>query len=134
MKYALAISIFFICTQAMALAEKEVWSYHTRPQEPKATLTILKIEKIKGYSVVHVRLDGLKIKNKGSKSGYSEWVADAPFEEGALKKSLIKKIKSVSRLPAFAKEYKQWRGLKGPPVLNVPVKEAINAMEKAANK
>jgi hypothetical protein len=133
MKMTLVVLLFF-ASQAFAVAPKEVWTYKNRPQEPNATLTILKLESIKGVNVIHVRLDGLKIKNKLSKTGYSEWVADAPFEEKALKKSLVKKIRTVKRLPAYVDEYKKWRKLKGPPILKVSVKEAIDAMEKAASK
>ncbi len=116
------------------IAEKDVWSYPTRSGESSSTLTILKIEKINGIEVVHIRIDGLKIKNNHRPTGFSEEIAHMPFDKDSLSKNLTKKIKTVSALPDFSEGYNQWKNDAKAGVFNIPVKDAVSFAEQTLNQ
>ncbi len=70
MKKIAGLVIAFCLVSSLAARVRErfgagdVWRYHTRPSEPNSTLTILKIEDVKGVgTVVHIRVDGVRLKN-----------------------------------------------------------------------
>src|SRR6185295_6191348 len=60
----------------------QVWRYDNRPGEDSSTLTILKIEKYeKGDTIIHIRIDGVRIYNPQLPSGYSDFIAHLPYSE-----------------------------------------------------
>ncbi len=74
----------------LALTEKnnckyhvgEKWKFRSRPGEEGATLTIVKVEGNSKFGViVHVSLEGVRIKSADAPSGFSQTVAHMPFSE-----------------------------------------------------
>ena len=62
----------------------QVWKYNNRLGEDSSTLTILKIEKYeKGDTIIHIRVDGVKIYSPQAATGYSDFIGHLPFSEKA---------------------------------------------------
>lgn len=88
----------------------QVWKYVNRDGEDSSTLTVLKIEKYdKGDTIIHIRVDGIKIYNSQTTSGYSNFIAHLPISEKAIKKSVTRLIRTTNSLPAFTEGYNQWK-------------------------
>jgi hypothetical protein len=88
----------------------QIWTYHTRPQEEKSRLTILKVEDARGLYglgvIVHIRVDGLLIQI-GSKSTMSG-LLHRVFTETALDKSVVDLKKQIGPTPDFQSSYNLW--------------------------
>ena len=70
----------------------EKWRFRSRPGEDTATLTILKVEsdEKRGVTIVHITVEGVRIKAAHAPSGFSETVGHMPFDEPAIAKSVTK--------------------------------------------
>ncbi len=136
------VAILALLSQSPALAEPDlaagqIWSYQTRPSEESSKVTVLKIEsdeKLGG--IIHIRVDGLQLKNPAVASGVGEVIQHLPYSETALRKSLLRLSGSVEPLPAFDEGYRTWRsaldrGEAG--VFTVPVSEAVSFVEQTLN-
>src|SRR5687768_1711347 len=67
----------------------QIWNYKTRPGEENSKLTILKVEKYDRVGVVlHIYVDGLKLKNIQKPSGFSDDIGHLPFSIEAVLKSV----------------------------------------------
>jgi protoporphyrinogen oxidase len=112
----------------------QVWSYKTRPQEPNSTLTVVKVESGgKLGTIVHISLQGLKVKNARQKDGFSDTISHLPFSEKAIDQSVVELVKADATLPAYEDGYKQWKqafdaGKGG--IFTITVKEAVEGIEK----
>lgn len=109
------------------LSVGDVWSYETRPEEQSSTLTILKIEELQRVRIVHIRIDGLKMKGP---NGLIDSIEHLPFDEAALKKYLHSKVSSSKSLPDFSEGYQQWKDEEGG-VFTISVREAVGILEQA---
>ena len=115
----------------------QVWSYRTRPQEPQATLTVVKVESHpKLGTIVHVSLQGLQMKNPQAPGGYSDTLSHLPMSVEALDKSVIKLLREQDPLPDFQDGYEEWRrafdkGEAG--IFTLTVAEAVGFAETAIN-
>ena len=90
--------------------EGQVWKYNNRPGEDSSTLTILKIEKYeKGDTIIHIRVDGIKLYNPNVESGYSDFIGHLPFSEKTISKSVTKLVGQNTNLPDFSEGYNQWK-------------------------
>ena len=88
----------------------ERWRYRTRPREEDSLLTVLKVEAHPRLGViVHVSVDGLRIKNPHAPTGFSRKVGHMPMAEQALEGSVTALVKTEADLPAFAEGYRLWR-------------------------
>lgn len=111
----------------------QVWKYDNRPGEDDSTVTILKAEEYdKGDPIVHIRVDGIRLYNPGSKSGGSTFIAHMPFSEKAISSSVTELIGRREPMPDFSEGYNQWKkewesGKAG--YWNISLKEAINGMD-----
>jgi len=109
-----------------------VWSYKTRPGEETSTLTILRVEEApKGKRIVHIRVDGIRLKNCTG-GPEPDTVEHMPFAKEMLDASVIKKERTVA-IPHFDEGYSQWRkgwdeGKAG--FYTITVSEAIEVMQK----
>ena len=116
----------------------QIWSYNNRPTEDNSTLTILKIEKYeKGDTIIHIRVDGVKIYNPNIANGYSNFIGHLPFSEKAISKSATKLVGQNNNLPDFSKGYEEWKdswdnGKGG--YWTVELKEAIEGIDSAMKK
>jgi hypothetical protein len=113
----------------------EKWRFRARPGEENATLTIVKVESnAKLGVIVHVSVEGVRIKSAQSPSGFSETVSHMPFAEAAIEKSVTELVAKAVPLPKFEDGYRQWRGAfdshKGG-IFTITVGEAIAFMDKA---
>lgn len=113
----------------------QVWKYVNRNGEDSSTLTVLKIEKYdKGDTIIHIRVDGIKIYNPQTTSDYSNFIAHLPISEKAIKNSVTTLVGATISLPAFTEGYNQWKtawnkGSGG--YWTVNLKEAIEDIDKA---
>jgi len=114
----------------------EKWSFQSRPGEENATFTILKVEtdEKRGGVIVHITVEGVRIKCAQAPSGFSETVGHMPFDEAAIDKSVTRLVAKDVQLPPFEDGYQQWRtafdsGKGG--IFTITVGEGIAFLEKA---
>ena len=113
----------------------QVWKYANRNGEDSSTLTILKIEKYeKGDTIIHIRVDGVKIYSPQAPTGYTIFIGHLPFSEKSISKSVTKLVGQNNDLPDFSEGYNQWKeawdtGQGG--YWTVDLKEAIDGIDKA---
>jgi|SRR5688572_15875631 len=111
----------------------QVWKYNNRPGEDSSTLTILKVEKHeKGDTVIHIRVDKIKLYNPNVAGGYSDFIGHLPFSEKAISKSVTTLVRQNKNLPDFSEGYNQWKeawddGKGG--YWTIDLKEAIEGMD-----
>ena len=112
----------------------QVWKYTTRPSEDSSTLTVVKIEQqAKVGVIVHVYIDGLRVKTNKNKSEFSSTITHSPFSKAALDSSVIRVVSVVDDLPDYKEGYIEWResfltGNAG--VFSIPVSKSIDYMEQ----
>ena len=95
---------------------RQVWKYANRNGEDSSTLTILKIEKYeKGDTIIHIRVDNVKINSPQSATGYTNFIGHLPYSEIAISKSVTSLVGQNENLPDFSEGYNQWRVLVGKP-------------------
>ena len=110
-----------------------MWSYNTRPSEPDAKLTIVKIEGQDSIgNVIHVYVSNVKVKTSSNPDKYSETISHMPFSEAAIDLSVIKQLGTATELPDFKEGYGEWRqsfdsGHAG--VFFITVRKAVEYME-----
>jgi outer membrane protein assembly factor BamB len=113
------------------------WKYKTRPSEENSTLKILKIEEYpETGKVIHISINGLKIKNPNSPEGFAENLSHIPISEEALNKSVTKLQNETDKMPDSIEMdgYSYWKkefdkGNAG--IFTIPVSEVVGSMEKA---
>jgi hypothetical protein len=85
----------------------QVWSYHSRDNEPDATITILKVESLPKIGVVlHIRLDGIHLRNC-SGGPEPDQIEHAPFTRDAIDRSVVRLIRT-GNVPPFQEGYENW--------------------------
>lgn len=109
----------------------QVWAYKTRPQEKDSLLTILLVEKVDKIMVVHVRLDGLIVKNYRAPNGFSKEAEHIPFTVEALSKSVVKIVAQKDPLP-LPEGYSEWQRASGG-AHTITVAEAVESLERLVN-
>ena len=88
----------------------ERWKYLTRVGEEASTIVVVKVENSDEAGViVHVSLEGLRVRNPRSPSGIASTVSHMPFAEIAIAQSVTEKIDDRAVLPDFEEGYKTWR-------------------------
>ncbi|KFF22912.1 hypothetical protein IW22_01305 [Chryseobacterium sp. JM1] len=135
---ATVLLFFFSCTKNdMKYSVGQEWKYKTRPTEGKSILKILKIEEYPATGkVIHISVSGLKMKNPGSPTGFSENLSHIPISEEALNKSVTKLQNHTRKMPDSLETdgYSYWKrefdkGDAG--VFTIPVSEIVGSMENA---
>lgn len=116
----------------------ERWSYKTRPGEEGSQITVVKIDSNPSLGVIlHVSIDGLRIRNPTAPGGYADKIGHMPMAEAAVDKSVTTMVSESATLPNFQDGYDQWRaafdqGKAG--VFTVTIAEAVGSMEAVLNK
>lgn len=130
---------FMVTTSAIAedFQIAQVWHYDTRPIDTGSTLTIVKIDVIDEIRIIHISLEGVKVKNQQAPSGYGSTIGHLPIEEETLKNSVTKLVKANAKLPDFEEGYKMWKeafdnGNGG--YFTIPVSECVEYIEQAINQ
>ena len=116
----------------------QVWAYHTRPYETGSTLIIVKMEwdDTQG-SIIHIHIQGLRMKNPHHKLGLTSVVSHLPCSEEAINQSVTEVLAENALLPDYEEGYQQWReafdaGNAG--VWGIPVAQMVDAMETVINQ
>lgn len=119
-------------------APGQVWTYNTRPGEEASRIVICRVETDpKLGEIVHIHVNGLRLKNKHAPGGASDQIGHMPYSGEALRKSLTKLESTGTVLPSSDSGYQEWRGAfdKGKAgVWTASVSEAIAGMESALNQ
>jgi hypothetical protein len=90
----------------MELKEGQLWTYKARQHEVSSELIIIKID---DENIHHVALRGLKIKNDQAPNGFSSDVSHFPFDEQALKDSLVSLVASDFEFEeGYLEGYESW--------------------------
>ena len=114
---------------------RQVWKYANRNGEDSSTLTILEIEKYeKGDTIIHIRVDNVKLNSPQSATGYTNFIGHLPYSEIAISKSVTSLVGQNENLPDFSEGYNQWKeawdnGKAG--YWTIELKEAIDGIDKA---
>jgi len=110
----------------------QVWQYKTRPGEEKSFVTILKIESLPKGTVVHVRVDHVRLKNC-SGGAELDTIEHMPFSRDAIERSVTKLLKEESRIPDFQAGYDDWRKACGG-FYTISIAEAVKVDEITFNQ
>lgn len=116
----------------------QVWSFKSRPSEPNAKLTIVKIESDgKLGNIIHIQVDSVKIKTSDELVKYTHLVSHMPFSEAAIDSSVTERLGEVAELPNFQEGYTEWRnsfeaGNAG--IFSIPVGKSVEYMETTTLK
>ena len=116
----------------------QVWAYHTRRYESASTIIVVKTEvDDKLGSIIHIYVQGVRMKNPQDKLGLSSVVSHLPCSEEAINDSATHVVRETALLPDFEEGYQEWRkafegGQAG--VWGIPVAEIIDAMESVLNQ
>ena len=116
----------------------EKWNFRSRPGEDEATLTVVKVETTaKIGTIIHVSIQGVRIKSPHAPTGFSDTIAHMPFSESAIEKSVTRLVAKDVPLPKFEEGYREWRAAfedgKGG-VFSITVGEGIDFVETALNR
>ena len=110
------------------------WHYKTRPQDEGSLLTILKTENYSNDGiVVHIAVNGLKLKNPNKPDGYTDLVGHLPVSKKTLAESVTTLESENNKLPDNYKEgYDSWKkefdaGKAG--IFSIPVSEILETIE-----
>lgn len=115
----------------MNYAAGQVWRYHTRATEPESTFTVCKVEFHSGMGeVIHISVQGLRVKNPSRPDGYSDTIAHLPMSLGALDSSVLELVAEHAALPNYLDGYKTWQENKGG-VFTIPVAKCVDLAEHA---
>ena len=113
----------------------QIWKYNTRLGEENSTIEILKVEKYDSSGVViHIYVDGLKVKNPHQLTGFSDKIGHLPLSKDAVLKSVTTLVSEDNKLPDFKKGYSNWKEAfdnnKGG-VFSITVQDAVKYVEEA---
>ena len=116
----------------------QVWKYKTRATEQMSRVMIGKIERDDHIGkIVHVKIVGLKLRNKRASDGYSEVIGHAPMTEAALAGSVTELTDETAQLDDFSGGYETWlaafkAGQAG--VFTVSLSDLAKFMEKSLSR
>lgn len=115
----------------------QIWKYNTRLGEENSTLTILKVEKYDSTGIViHIYVNGLKLKNPERPSGFSDEIGHLPLSKDAVLKSVTTLVSSDNKLPDFIEGYNNWKEAfdsKKGGVFSIDVSDAVKYVEEVMN-
>lgn len=107
------------------------WTYATRPGEETSTVLVLAREDSPGGGIVHIRVDGLRLRTP---HGTQSELAHSPIAEASLRASVLHVIEDGVPLPADDAGRRHWeaafaRGEAG--CFTLGVAEILAAVEEA---
>ncbi|WP_395047647.1 hypothetical protein [Flavobacterium sp.] len=112
----------------------QIWNYQNRTGEENSKITILKVEKYYGKEIViHIYINGLKIKNELRPNGVSDDIGHLPISKESLNKSVTKLISENNKLPDFKEGYENWKEAfdnKKGGIFTITVSEAVKFVEE----
>ena len=111
------------------------FSYRTRPGEESSTLTVIRVEAARTLGViVHVSVEGLKMKSPRSPTGVAETIGHMPFSEAAVQRSVTALVGTAPPSAAAEAGYAEWRrayeaGKAG--IYSITVAEAVDSIARS---
>jgi len=127
---AVAASVAF-SPQQKSLKVGQEWQFEARPDDPRPTLVIDRIDTLpKVGEVVHVSVRGVRIRNPGVPGGIQDQIPHLPFARSALEKSLTKVLHDSVPLPAYEEGYAEWKRAQGG-AFTITVREVLDLAEQA---
>jgi hypothetical protein len=105
----------------------QVWQYKARTGEEKSVLTILRVESLPKGIIIHIRVDGVRLRNctGGPEPDKFEHM---PFAREAIERSVTKLLHENAEIPDFKAGYDDWRSACGG-VYTISVAEAVKVAE-----
>ena len=86
------------------------WRYRTRPQEPRSTLVIGRIDALSGVGpAIHVSVYDVNVRNPRVASGISSVVQHVPISPEALRSSVVEPCGTSAVDAGFVAGYETWR-------------------------
>ena len=117
------------------LDEGQRWRYRTRPGEDSSTLEIHRIGSRQGRRVIHISVHGVHLKNPRGAAGYSTEVPFITIEEGALRRSLTKRVgTSLPSSPDFEQGFGDWLNQGKPSAWSIPVDSILTKIEDSLSR
>lgn len=116
----------------------QVWGYKTRSGEEASRIYIARIDESEKLGrIFHIYVDGLRIKNKHTASGYQSALPHSPVDKSTLDASVTNLIDTIEDIPDVSEGYKVWKeafdsGQGG--VFNIPVAQIIEYIESIVNQ
>jgi hypothetical protein len=149
MRFRLSVASWILVLAAVAVSQEvpvgaplefkvgQRWSYQTRPEDPKSTIVIGKIEDLPELGrAVHISVLEVNIKNPRAPGGVTHVVHHMPISEAALRGSVIREAGVGTPAPQFEGGYQTWRAAmeKGEAgIFSVSVREAVGNFESIVN-
>jgi len=145
-RYVYGMKLFYVLfllligsniAMAKDFKQGQIWKYNTRSIEPDSRLVVVQVDDINGEKIVHISVNGLRLKNPQSDTGYGEEISHMPISPEALSKSVIELDGLADELPDYKEGYGIWReaydsGKAG--VFSITVKESVGFMEDTVNQ
>jgi len=110
----------------------QVWQYKTRPGEEDSFVTILRVESLGKKTIIHVRVDKVRLKNCAG-GPEPDTIEHMPFAREAIESSVTKLLKEDSKIPDFRAGYDDWRNACGG-VYTISIAEAVKADQLTFNQ
>jgi hypothetical protein len=122
---------------ATAFHPGQVWKFRTRPGEENATLTVLFVERTKLGIFVHLRLDGLHVRDPEAPDRFADAMEFVSITGAVLARSVTSMVRDSAPLPDFKEAHKEWRRLFASGrvgIFNATVAELIAGIEQRVNR
>ena len=130
-------SFLFYTAQAEDIIAGQVWEYKTRPQESDSKLTVLRVDKNENFTIISVSLDGLKIQNPYSSTGYGNEIGHIPITKEMFLKSTTKLVGATVISPSQLDGYQTWldayKANQGG-VFTLSIAECVTVVEESINQ
>lgn len=86
-----------------------MWRYKTRSGESGSVLHVLKVEEVETLGiVVHIAVDGIRLRNPRAPEGFSRGLPHMPFSPSVLDESVIGLLREKGPLPDYQAGYDRW--------------------------
>ncbi len=133
----LSLTLVASIASASDFSVGQIWDYQTRENEVGSRLTIVQIDELKGQEIIHISVEGLKIRSPQSPTGYGNSVSHLPIAPEALRASVTKLSGKTRSLPDYREGYQMWREAfdsdKGG-FFTISVADCVEYMEQAINQ
>lgn len=116
----------------------QIWNYETREGEENSTIQIVKIDKYENQeAIVHISVEGLKMKNPSIEGGISETIGHLPFARKSIDESVTKLVNPKSELSDFEEGYQNWKKAfeaEEGGIFTINISEAVKFVESTMNQ
>ncbi|WP_419904708.1 hypothetical protein [Kiloniella sp.] len=115
----------------------QVWEYKTRPHESGSKLTVLRVDKDENFTIISVSLDGLKIRNPYSPTGYGNEIGHIPITKEMFLQSTTRIVGTTAITSSQLDGYQIWldayKANEGG-IFTASIAECVSAIEEGINQ